>query len=172
MNKKYFITGISGTGKTTIANELNKKGLYSIDADYWEFGLCSWKNKETKQKAHFEYGIGREFLKNNAWYCDVEKLKKLMDVNNDVVVVGLLENQNEFLNLFDKIFLLKCSEKTFFERIDNRTTNSFGKDPSEKEHILNFYKDFEEDLINRGAIIINCEKSINNVVDEILKNII
>jgi thymidylate kinase len=92
-------------------------------------------------------------------------------VNKDVVVVGLLENQNEFLNLFDKIFLLQCREKTFFERIDNRTTNGFGKDYSEKEHILSFYKKFEEDLIKKGAIPINVEESLESVVSNIISKI-
>jgi len=58
--KKIYITGISGTGKSTIAEELNKKGIYSIDIDSEKFNLCHWKNKETKEAVYFEYGMGKD----------------------------------------------------------------------------------------------------------------
>lgn len=168
--RKFYITGVSGTGKTTIAEELNKRGIHAIDIDYYENKLCSWKNKETKEKAHFEYGIGLDFLKANGWYCDVERLKELININEDVYVVGMTENQDDYLDLFDKVFILQCSERIFFKRIDDRTTNGFGKDPSEKEHILSFYKNYETDMIKKGAIPINAEESIDNVVNAIISN--
>lgn len=170
--KKIYITGVSGTGKSTMAEELNKRGIYTIDIDSSKFDLCHWKNKETKEKAYFEYGMGKDWMEAHGWYCDIEKLKKMLDVPKDVVVVvGLATNQNEYLNLFDKIFLLQCKEETFLERIDERTSNDFGKHPMEKIYILDFYRNFEKVFIEKGAIPINVEESIETVVNNIVSKI-
>lgn len=172
MRKIYYVTGVSGTGKSTVTKELNKRGIMAIDQDSKEYGLCSWKHNETMRDAKFEYGIGKKFLEANDWYCDIEKLKKILSDNEKIsFVCGVSANQGQYLNLFDKIFLLQCSSNVLVKRIDGREDHQFGKHPSEKEHILNWYKDFEENLISKGAITINNDNSINFVVDEILKNI-
>lgn len=170
--KKIYITGISGTGKSTIAEELNKKGIYSIDIDSSKYGLCSWKNKETKEAVYFEHGMSKDWMEAHGWYCDIEKLMKLLDTPNDITVaVGITMNQNEYLSMFDKVFLLQCSEKTFLDRLDARTSNNFGKHPIEKEHVLSFYRDFEKDLIDRGAIPINAEEPLDVVINNIISQI-
>ena len=172
MKKRYYITGVSGTGKTSIAEELNNRGLYAIDQDSKVFGLCSWKHNQTKESAQFEYGIGKEFLEANDWYCDIEKLKGLLDTAPDIAFVcGVTANQDEYLNLFDTVFVLQCPSEVFSKRIDERENNQFGKHPSEKEHLLGWYQELEQGLISKGAIVVNCDNPVNVVVDEILKNI-
>ena len=47
--QKIYITGISGTGKTAIAKELQQRGFYTISIDEVP-NLCIWINKETKEK--------------------------------------------------------------------------------------------------------------------------
>ncbi len=171
MEKRYYITGICGTGKSTVGEELNKRGMYAIDQDSKVYGLCSWKNTKTKEDAHFEYGIGKEFLEAHDWYCDIEKLKKLLGgADKTTFVCGVTANQDEYLYLFDKVFLLQCSPETFIKRIDTRS-KKFGKHSSEKEHLLSWHDELEQGLINKGAIVINSENPIDFVVDEILKNI-
>ncbi|HAE36773.1 TPA: hypothetical protein DCX66_03600 [Candidatus Nomurabacteria bacterium] len=172
MRKIYYVTGVSGTGKTTVTKELNKRGIFAIDQDSKEYGLCSWKHNKTMRNAKFEYGIGKEFLEANDWYCDIEKLKKILNENEKIsFVCGVSANQDEYLNLFDKVFLLQCPLETLVKRIDEREDHQFGKHQSEKEHILNWYKDFPQNLIDKGAIVINNINPINIVVDKILKNI-
>ena len=172
MQKRYYITGVCGTGKTTVAGELNSRGICAIDQDSKEYGLCSWKHNKTKEDAQFEYGIGKEFLEANDYYCDIEKLKRLLDTFDEAVFVcGVSANQDEYLNMFDKVFLLRCSQETFVQRIDARNDNEFGKDPSEKDHILDWYQELEEGLIHKGATVINSDAPVDTVVDEILNNI-
>ncbi|MFA6397518.1 MAG: AAA family ATPase [Candidatus Paceibacterota bacterium] len=170
--KKFYITGISGTGKTAISLKLKQKGLNVIDLDDENIKLCHWKNKKTRKDSFSGYGTGLDFLNTNGWYCDIEKLKFLInsDDKNNFFVVGIAENQNEFLNLFDKIFLLQCDEAELFRRIDNRKDNDFGKNNSEKEYIKSFRKKFENDLINKKAIVINSNDLIDSIVDKIISN--
>jgi hypothetical protein len=122
--------------------------------------------------ARFEYGIGKEFLEANDWYCDIKKLKKILNDDKKITFVcGVSANQDEYLNLFDKVFLLHCSIDILVKRIDSREDHQFGKHPSEKEHILNWYQEFEENLINKGAIAIHNNNAIDIVVNQILENI-
>jgi len=158
--KKIYITGISGTGKSTIIEELTKRGIHSVDLDS---SFCRWEDKKTRKEINTDYEI-----KKHGWYCNFDKLKELLNTQENIFVAGITENQNEYLKLFNKIFLLQCSEETILERINNRKNNDFGKDSLEKEYILNSYRDFEKDLIEKGAISINVDKPIEIVINEII----
>ena len=166
--KKFYITGVSGTGKTTIAKALNDGGVYSFDIDAIP-DLCHWKNKETGEKADWFPKIGTDWIKAHNWICDAVMLKKLLDEQKEnIVVVGIASNQDEYLDLFDKVFLLQSSEETFTKRILEREDNDFGKDPSEQKIILGYYKDFEKSILDKGAISINTENSLDATVEKII----
>ncbi len=68
--KKIYITGVSGTGKTTIAKELEKRGYYGISIDEVK-DLCSWINRETGQKGGWkDADMNLEFVDKHNWICD------------------------------------------------------------------------------------------------------
>lgn len=164
---KIYITGVSGTGKSIVAEELNKRGIVAFDIDAVK-DLCGWRDKETGEKADYYSGIGKDWIEAHKWLCDVEKLRELLKKDDTVVVLGLASNQDEYLNLFDRIFLLHCSEKTFLHRLNTREgEDEFARDSSEQEHILSWYKDFEKKMIERGAIAISIEDPLAIVVDKI-----
>ena len=169
--KRFYITGVSGTGKSSVAEKLKEKGIPSIDIDEIK-GLCCWVNKNTQEISHWHSGIGGEFFESYEYICDKKKLTDLMNNNKDIVViVGLADNQSDFLDLFDKIFLFHCDKKIFLKRIKDRTNHDFGKHKSEQKMILSWYKDFEKEMLERGAIPINTKKPLNVVVNKVIKYI-
>lgn len=169
--KRFFITGVSGVGKSTISRILNEKGIPSIDVDHVE-GLCHWRNKETQEKAEWYPGISNEWYQAHGWICDKERLIDLMSEHKDtVVVVGCTSNQNEFIDLFDKVFILHCTPETFIKRINERTDNIYGKHESDQKRLLNWYKKYEDLLLNQGAIPINTDGDLNVIVDKIIEKI-
>ena len=171
--KTVYITGVSGTGKTTLANELEKRGFYTISIDEVD-GLCSWVNQETGAKdggKNTELNI--EFVDAHDWVCDIDLLRKLLDKNLEVAfVLGMATNQNDFLHIFDKILLLQCDPEVFCKRIENRTDNDFGKDPKIQKQILARYKPYAEEMIAKGAITINTDRPIHEVVEDVLRKIL
>ncbi|HYC34172.1 MAG TPA: AAA family ATPase [Candidatus Paceibacterota bacterium] len=170
--KKIYITGISGTGKTTIHGELQKRGFHTISLDETD-DLCCWIDKETKEKVQRKVELNREFTDKHNWVCDTEYLKKLLDKEADLVfVLGVASNQNEFLNIFDKVLLLQCKPETFLHRLTHRTNNEFGKDKSVQDRIMEWYEEFENKLLNKGAIPINTDRSIDEIVTEVVKHTI
>ncbi|OGI95789.1 hypothetical protein A2917_00555 [Candidatus Nomurabacteria bacterium RIFCSPLOWO2_01_FULL_42_17] len=165
---KIYITGVSGVGKSSVAEMLNKRGIYSIDIDGVE-GLCHWINNDTLEKSGWHSGMDSGWFEKHEYICDKEKLINLMSDQKDTVVVcGQAYNYSDLWNLFDKVFLLHCSEEIFIKRITERTSHDFGKHNSEKEMILGWYKDFEKDILNKGAISINTDRPLADVVDEIV----
>jgi dephospho-CoA kinase len=171
--RKFYITGISGVGKSTVIDELNNRGIKSFDIDVID-GLCHWEHKETKEKADYQPGIGKEWLEAHDYFCDTEKLKKMIGDygSEDIIVVsGLAKNQDDYLDMFDKILLFYCDDKIFLHRLKIRDTNDFARDESEQEYLLNEYKDFKEKMLKHKAILINTEDPVEVVVNKVLEEI-
>lgn len=170
--KKIYITGVLGTGKSTIAKELEKRGLHVISIDAVK-GLCCWRNKKTGKEMQYNFDGDKEWFENYGWTCDVEKLKELINIDEKIIIVtGIADNQNSYLDLFDKLFVLRCKPEIFLKRvIERKTDNLFGKSLQEREYLLGFYQDFEKDLLERGAVPVNAEMPIENVADKIIARI-
>ncbi len=167
-SKKIYITGVSGTGKSTLAKELQARGFFAIDIDAIP-GLCHWRNKETHERAEYYYGIGKDWLVAHDWVFDPEKLKELFTQAQGkmIAVLGLTRNQEEYFHLFDHVFLLHCSPEVFLHRLDTRTENQFAKEKSEQEHILSWYRGFEDRMIRGGAVPIDTDRPLAEVVQAI-----
>lgn len=168
--RKVYITGVSGTGKTTIAKELEKRGFYVISIDEVD-NLCSWRDQATGENhGGKEAEMSLDFVDTHDWICDIEYLNKLLHKDVDIAfVLGMATNQDEFLHIFDKILLLQCSPEIFCKRIDDRTDNDFGKDEEVKKQIVGRYESYAEKMLTLGATPINTEKPIEEVVDEVIK---
>jgi dephospho-CoA kinase len=168
--KKIYITGVSGTGKTTIAKALEKIGYYTISIDEVK-GLCSWIHQETGQRGGGKNAeMNVEFVDKHDWICDIKYLNQLLSKDVEVAfVLGRATNQEDFLHIFDKILLLQCSPETFCKRIEIRTDNTFGKDKKVQQQIIDGYQPYTEKMLKKGAIVINTDRPIEEVVDEIIK---
>lgn len=168
---KIFITGIAGTGKTTVLSELQKHGYVVIDLD--ATGICRWKNKETQEFVEYgETGRDYEWLTKHGWYCDVEKLKQIMSVireDEDVFVAGIAENIEEVSQEFDKVFIITASDTIVKERLNARTSNHFAKKEEEQDFVLEHSKKLLENI--KDFIEIDANKSPTEVAEEILKSI-
>lgn len=169
--KRIYITGVSGTGKSTISKELSKRGVASFDIDSVP-GLCEWQNKETSARAEFSTGVGGDWLSAHEWICNKEKLGEILDQHQDTtVVVGVAHNQDEYLDLFDKFFILECSEKVLRNRLSTRTDNDFGKHEAEQNVVAGAYKWFVSKSLKQGAIPVNTEGDINVIVGQIISQL-
>lgn len=166
--KIFFITGIPGSGKSTVVGKLAEKGVFSIDADSVR-GLTYWIDKETGEICGWSPGMTKDWYKKHQYICDKKKLVNLIknSPKEIVVVAGLFNNRSELRDLFDEVFLLQCKEETFLKRIKERENHDFGKHILEKENILSWYKNFEKEVLEEGAIPINADRPLVDVVDDI-----
>ncbi len=167
--KKYYITGVPGIGKTTLLNELQKRGYATIDIDYVP-GLCYWINRTSKEPVEFLPGGGDEWEKKNTWICDKEKLHELLNQQTEetLFVCGLTNNQAEFIDLFDKVFLLQTDASTFLNRMASRNSDHFGYHEADRNSVLLWYKEFEKRTLNNGAVVLDATQPIEQNVAKVI----
>jgi broad-specificity NMP kinase len=103
---------------------------------------------------------GQDWVDAHKRVCDVDKLKQLINEQDKLTVItGLAKgNQDEYLKIFDKIFLLQCSPEVLLERLKTRTTNVYAKTPEEQKTTLQNQKLFDSSMIKKGAIPIDNSK--------------
>ena len=167
---KVFVGGMSGTGKSTVANELTKRGFCTIDIDHVP-GLCSWVDKDTREKVESSNieSVDDAFMEQHDYECDTEILRKMVDQAEDLVFVfGNVGDNSSLIPLFDKVFLLQCLPETLLERLKTRDTNSFGKDETVHQRVLDWCKRFDVLMLDAGAVPISTEDSLDVVIENLI----
>ena len=157
----YLIEGISGTGKTAVCQELQKRGCKAIEADE-AFGFYGDPKTglPTKHKSQLN------------WIWDKNKVAEALDTKTDIIFMcGGAMNQNEFIHYFTKVFTLRVDDNTLKSRLLNRTNNDFGKHPDDLARQLEWNKGVIAYAKQRGTVLIDATKPVADIVDEILSYI-
>lgn len=157
---RVLITGMSGTGKSTVIQELVARGYHAIDldGDAWSEWI------EVDEFGPEGHRTQRE------WVWREDRLAQLLQSEDDGIlfVSGCASNQRKFYARFDQIVLLSAPNDLIVERLATRTNNPFGKDPDELARVLWDLKTIEP-LLRRGASLeIDTSAPLTEVVDTIL----
>ncbi|MGO9079187.1 MAG: AAA family ATPase [Streptosporangiaceae bacterium] len=125
---KILVTGMSGTGKSTVLRLLGARGhrVVDTDTDQWSRwvrlpdGAADW--------------IWRE-----------DAITGLLDghQHGHLFVAGCKTNQGLFYARFDHIVLLSAPAEIVLARIESRDTNPYGKHPGERALILRHLAEVE-----------------------------
>jgi broad-specificity NMP kinase len=155
--RNYLIEGVSGTGKTSVCQELSRRGYTAIHGDRelrYQGRPTTFASPQIRH-AH------------NLW--DVEKVRRLAANQDDEVTFfcGGSRNFEQFIDLFDQVFILDVDVATLNERLDSRP-DDWGKNQSERELILRLHATKED--VPSGGIIIDATQPLVSVVDEILRH--
>ncbi len=106
------------------------------------------------------------------WDWDRAKLEHLIEnATGDIFICAVMSNQASFYRYFDEIFVLQASSKVLKQRLLARSKRNFTNQPNELYDVLKKHKNFEQELINHGALAINAEKPLTDVVASILKQV-
>jgi hypothetical protein len=136
------VEGLSGAGKSSVYEELIKRGYMAITTDR------AWK-------------------RDSAMWDEQQALSELESPEPDVLFVcGSGGNRDRFLPYFTKIFNLRIDDDTMRRRLKERTNNDFGKQPEELELMLTLNR---SDARPAGAIDLDATQPIHQVVDELLR---
>ena len=124
---RVLVTGMSGAGKSTVLEELARRGHLTVDTDYdgWELPGPVW---------------------------DEFRMSELLDRHDDVVVSGTVENQGRFYDRFEHVVLLSAPVGVLIERVAVRTTSPYGRSTDQQAEIREYVVDVEP-LLRRGATV-------------------
>jgi broad-specificity NMP kinase len=157
--RNYLIEGVSGAGKTSVCEELRRRGYVAIHGDR---DLAYQGDPITGEKTE-----GRSH-EHHIW--DVEKVRRLAANPHDEATFfcGGSRNFKQFIDLFDEVFILEVDAETLNQRLDSRD-DDWGKNKSERDLILRLHAT-EEDTPSRG-VVVDATQPLVGVVDEILRHV-
>jgi len=142
MVARVLVTGMSGTGKSTVLEELERRGHVVVDTDY-----------------------GGWTLPDGTW--DEPRMSQLLADHRDVVVSGTVDNQGRFYDRFDHVVLLRAPLQVLLQRLRSRTNNPYGKSEVEAGEVA-YYVETVEPLLRRGATVeLNGERSVAELADAV-----
>lgn len=169
-----YITGLSGSGKSTVLKELEKRGLEAHGVD--EEGFADWVDRKTGVIADFPHHDAdldiHKWYRKHRWVLSVERITglrvKSIEENKTIYLSGVAEGLDTVVQLFDRVIALSVDEQTIRSRINNRTDNNFGKDPDEMSVILSWLDGFDKTHVGFGADIVDASRPVEVLVDDIL----
>jgi broad-specificity NMP kinase len=164
-----WVTGTSGVGKSTVCELLKNRGALAVDAD-WE-GYSRWVDRTSGQIIpDLPYPTPGGWLDRFAWRIDraeVQALSTRMQ-GETAFLCGSAENEALVWDLFDHMICLVVDNEALRDRLENRTTNAFGKHPEELEAALGWNHAVESTYRRLGATIIDGRRPPQDVADAIL----
>jgi dephospho-CoA kinase len=136
-----LITGISGTGKSTVTQELAKLGFLAVDAD------CDRYSKWADAPNTPDLGSS-PVLPGRDWVWREDKIRELLQGTKqaNLILSGCAANMGPFVPMFEHVVLLSCPAAVMIRRLATRTGNDYGKQPHELERILALKESIEPRL--------------------------
>lgn len=143
-----LITGMSGTGKSTVLDELARRGHRVVDTDY-----DGWS----------------ENVDGYGWLWREDRMDTLLAEHSEgaLFISGTVSNQVKFYPRFDAIVLLSAPLEVILERVASRKTNNYGKTPEEREEIIHYVQTVEPLLRARATYEMDTRKPLDQVADEL-----
>jgi adenylate kinase family enzyme len=145
-----LVTGMSGTGKSTVLAELARRGHRVVDTDYGD-----WVEDVRTADGSSE----------RLWREDRMSALLAEHSAGTLFVSGCVANQRIFYPRFAAVALLSAPDAVIMERVASRRTNDYGKTEAERERILNDIRTIEP-LLRAGATAeIDARRAVDEIAD-------
>jgi gluconate kinase len=156
--KNYLIEGVSSTGKTSVCEELQRRGYHCIHGDR---DLAYWGDPNTGEpldSSAYEH-----------WIWNIDKVRALVadQTHSASFFCGGSRNSHRLIDLFDEVFVLEVDLETLEKRLALRPEDEWGGPASDGEAHARLQHATKDDIL-KDAIRVDATASIAHVVDTIL----
>jgi hypothetical protein len=155
--RNYLVEGLSGAGKSSVYEELVRRGYTAITTDRaWAY------------HADPDTGLPGGPIHHDNFVWDQQKaVSELESPEPEVLFVcGSSRNRDHFLPYFTEIFNLRIDDDTMRRRLQERTDDDWPLGQEGVELMLELNRSDERPA---GAIDIDATQPLNQVVDELLR---
>ena len=151
-----LVTGMSGTGKSTVLNRLGRLGYRVVDTDYGEW-------------VEYVPGVGGSGVERQ-WRADrISALIAEYERSGEPLFIGgTVWNQGRFRSRFDEVVLLSVPVDVMLDRLARRDSNPYGKTAAERDRILADTAVVEPLLRASATVVIDTRRPLADVVEQLV----
>ncbi|BCJ64905.1 AAA family ATPase [Polymorphospora rubra] len=137
---RVLVTGMSGVGKSTLLDELSRRGYEAIDTDHdgWTLPDGDW---------------------------DEPRMAALLAGRAEVVVSGTVANQGRFYDRFDHVVLLSAPLEVLLHRVAVRVNNPYGKTAAHRAEIERYVGEVEPLLRRTASVQLDGRRPVGELAD-------
>src|SRR5688572_1712418 len=133
--RNYLIEGVSGAGKTTVAEELQRRGYHVLHGDRELKYRGDPKTGEPLVEPAHESEMDKTVWQHEHLLWDIDKVKSVIADHSIAIsfFCGGSRNFSRFVDVFDGVFVLEVGNlDTLYRRLDERVAldpTDFGGKP-------------------------------------------
>lgn len=157
--RNYLVEGVSGTGKTSVCEELLRLGHDAVHGD-----------RELAYQGDPVTGAPLAGASHEHHLWDEARVRaRVADRSRPATFFcGGSRNFSRFIELFDETFVLEVDRATLVGRLDERPPGEWGSSPSERYLVLELHRT-QRDVPATG-VRIDATRPVDVVVAEILRH--
>ncbi len=162
--KRILLTGLSGTGKSTVVLELAARGYKAVDADSDAFSEWVEVNGESDV-------AGSPVEPDRDWVWREDRMQELLSTEDGgmLFVSGCAPNMGKFLPQFDHVILFSAPVEVVVGRLATRTNNPYGKHPHQIARELALRETVEPLLRRVAGHEIDTSAHLDDVIATVLR---
>jgi len=157
--QNYLVEGVPGTDKTSVCQELRRRGFHAINGD-----------TDMAYQGDPETGEPTDDVPSH-WHhiWDVDRVRTLVADQGErfTFFCGGSRNFSKFQDLFDGVFVLEIDLNTLNWRLDQRPEDEFGGRQPERDLIVQLHRTKED--TPKNGLPIDATAPLAQVIDEILR---
>jgi shikimate kinase len=139
---RILLTGMSGTGKSTVLHTLAERGHLVLDTDH-----------------------GGWVLDDGTW--DEPRMWAFLRSTPSVVVSGTVENQGRFAPAFHAVVLLSAPLPVLLHRVRTREGNPYGRSAADRDEIARNLRDVEPLLRAAATVELDAREPVAVLADAV-----